>query len=187
MSFKSYHLATARRLVEDRQRLDAQVHVPLIQALEKLEDDSYRVERVQAKETGAWRLRLGDWRIRDDRWRHPPTASQAPSRSLPSRPRLLTLELRLTHWPDRPARNSSDLRVFLSSMPVNWRGRVAIRVLSRRSRGHFQLHELVDLIPRLPSTGQKKGDFCRGGHTHIPRQGRSPCNNPFLAFADQTS
>ena len=66
MSFKSYHLATARRLVEDRQRLDAQVHVPLIQALEKLEDDPYRVERVQAKETGAWRLRLGDWRIRDD-------------------------------------------------------------------------------------------------------------------------
>ena len=66
MSFKSYHLATAGRLVEDRQRLDAQVHVPLIQALEKLDDDSYRVERVQAKETGAWRLRLGDWRIRDD-------------------------------------------------------------------------------------------------------------------------
>lgn len=66
MSFKSYHLAIARRFVEDRQRLDAQVHVPLIQALEKLEDDSYRVERVQAKETGAWRLRLGDWRIRDD-------------------------------------------------------------------------------------------------------------------------
>ena len=66
MSCKSYHLATARRLVEDRQRLDAQIHVPLIQALEKLKDDSYRVERVQAKETGAWRLRLADWRIRDD-------------------------------------------------------------------------------------------------------------------------
>ena len=37
-------------------------------------------------------------------------------------------------------------------MPVNWIGQVAIRVLSRRSRGDFQpidaqIHELVDLIP----------------------------------------
>ena len=32
-------------------------------------------------------------------------------------------------------------------MPVNWKGRVAIRDVSRRSRGDFQLHELVDLIP----------------------------------------
>ena len=44
-------------------------------------------------------------------------------------------------------RNSSDLGVFLSSMPMNWKGRVAIRDLSRRSRGDFQLHDLVDLIP----------------------------------------
>ena len=48
---------------------------------------------------------------------------------------------------DRNWCNSSDLGVFLSSMPVNWKGRVAIRDLSRRSRGDFQLHELVDLIP----------------------------------------
>ena len=34
--------------------------------------------------------------------------------------------------------NNSDLGVFLSSMPVNWKGRVAIRDLSRRSRGDFQ-------------------------------------------------
>ena len=53
-------------------------------------------------------------------------------------------------------------------MPVKWKGRVAIPDLSRQSRGDFQLHELVDLIP------------------HIPRQGLRPCN-PFLAFADQTS
>ena len=37
-------------------------------------------------------------------------------------------------------------------MPVNWNGRVAIRDLSRRSRGDFQvidaqIHVLVDLIP----------------------------------------
>ena len=48
--------------------------------------------------------------------------------------------------------NSSDLGVRLSSMPVNWKGRVAIRVLGRQSRGDFQfyrceIHELVDLIP----------------------------------------
>ena len=34
-------------------------------------------------------------------------------------------------------RNSSDLGVCLSSMPVDWIGRVVIRVLSRRSRGDF--------------------------------------------------
>ena len=61
--------------------------------------------------------------------------------------------------------NSSDLGVFLSSMPVNWIGRVGIRDLSRQSRREFQLHDLVDLIPR---------------------QGLRPCN-PFLAFPDQTS
>ncbi len=69
--------------------------------------------------------------------------------------------------------NSSDLGVRLSSMPVNWKGRVAIRVLGRQSRGDFQfyrceIHELVDLIP------------------HIARQGLRPCS-PFLAFSDQTS
>ena len=34
--------------------------------------------------------------------------------------------------------NRADLGVCLSSMPVNWIGQVAIRVLSRRSRGDFQ-------------------------------------------------
>ena len=58
MSFKSYHLAIAGRLVEDRQRLDAQVHVPLIQALEKLEDDPYRGERCKRKKPG---LGAGVW------------------------------------------------------------------------------------------------------------------------------
>ncbi len=41
-----------------------------------------------------------------------------------------------------------QIGVYVSpSMPVNWKGRVAIRDVSRRSRGDFQLHELVDLIP----------------------------------------
>ena len=39
--------------------------------------------------------------------------------------------------------------VCLSFMPVNWNGRDAIRDLSLRSRGDFQLHELLDLIPLL--------------------------------------
>ena len=66
MSFKPYHLVIARRFVKDLQRLDPQVRVRIIQALEKLEDDPYRGERVHAKQTGAWRLRVGDWRIRYD-------------------------------------------------------------------------------------------------------------------------
>ena len=37
-----------------------------------------------------------------------------------------------------PKRNSSDLGVCLSSMPVNRKGRVAIRVLNRQSRGDFE-------------------------------------------------
>ncbi len=48
-------------------------------------------------------------------------------------------------------RNSSDLGACLSSMRVNWIGRVAIRALSRRSWGDFQPidanHEMLDLIP----------------------------------------
>ena len=35
-------------------------------------------------------------------------------------------------------RNSSDLGVCLSSMPLNWKGRDAIRALNRQSRGDFQ-------------------------------------------------
>ena len=37
--------------------------------------------------------------------------------------------------------------------------------------------------PLPPSLGQEKGEYCCGGHPHIPRQGR-PCN-PFLASADK--
>ena len=87
--------------------------------------------------------------------------------------------------------NSSDLGVCLSSMPVNWIGQVAIRVLSRRSRGDFQPIDAKSTScstssPWPPSPGQEKGDLCCGGHPHIPRQGLRPCN-PFLVFPDQKS
>ena len=36
------------------------------------------------------------------------------------------------------------------------------------------------------NSGQEKGEFCCGGHPHIPRQGLRPCN-PLPSFTHQTS
>jgi mRNA-degrading endonuclease RelE of RelBE toxin-antitoxin system len=47
-------------------RLDRQVRQRVLAALERLEEDPYRGEKVAAQETGTWRLRVGDWRIRYD-------------------------------------------------------------------------------------------------------------------------
>ena len=77
--------------------------------------------------------------------------------------------------------NSSDLGVFLSSKPVNWNGRVAIRDLSRRSRGDFQLHELVDLIPLAPFSWRGEGGSLLWGTPPHPTARASPLQ-PFPGF-----
>ena len=71
-------------------------------------------------------------------------------------------------------------------MPVNWKGRVAIWDLGRRSSGDFQRIDVNSTSwsspsPCPPSPGREEGDICCGGHPHIPRQGLRPCN-PFPGF-----
>ncbi|HYU17917.1 MAG TPA: type II toxin-antitoxin system RelE/ParE family toxin [Chloroflexota bacterium] len=66
MSSKRYRLVIARRFAKDLSRCDPQVQERVLQALERLEQDPYRGEKVLARETGTWRLRVGDWRVRYD-------------------------------------------------------------------------------------------------------------------------
>jgi len=63
---RRYRLVIARRFGRDLRRLDRQVQDRILEGLERLEEDPYRGERVVARETGTWRLRVGDWRIRYD-------------------------------------------------------------------------------------------------------------------------
>ena len=59
-------------------------------------------------------------------------------------------------------------------MPMNWKGRVAIRDVSRRSRGDFQLHELVDLIPLAPLLlARTRGIFVVGDTPTSPGKGEA--------------
>ena len=66
MSSKRYRLVIANRFSRDLRRLDRQVEQRVLEALERLEEDPYRGEKVAAQETGTWRLRVGDGRIRYD-------------------------------------------------------------------------------------------------------------------------
>ena len=66
MPSRRYRLVIANRFARDLKRLDRQVQGRVLEALEKLEDDPYRSEKVVAQETGRWRLRVGDWRVRYD-------------------------------------------------------------------------------------------------------------------------
>ncbi len=66
MASRRYRLVIARRFGRDLRRLDRQVQDRILEGLERLEEDPYRGERVVARETGTWRLRVGDWRIRYD-------------------------------------------------------------------------------------------------------------------------
>ena len=66
MSSRRYRLVVANRFTRDLRRLDRQVQQRVLEALERLEQDPYRGEKVVAQETGGWRLRVGDWRIRYD-------------------------------------------------------------------------------------------------------------------------
>ena len=52
--------------------------------------------------------------------------------------------------------NSSDLGVCPYSMPVNWKGRVAMRVLGRQSKGDFQS---IDAKSTSWSTSSPVKDF----------------------------
>ncbi|MBI4492933.1 MAG: type II toxin-antitoxin system RelE/ParE family toxin [Chloroflexi bacterium] len=61
-----YRLIIANRFAKDLRRLDQQVQQRILAALQNLEHDPYLGEKVVARETGAWRLRVGDWRIRYD-------------------------------------------------------------------------------------------------------------------------
>ena len=67
-------------------------------------------------------------------------------------------------------------------MPVNWNGRDAIRDLSLRSRGDFQLHELLDLIPLL--LVRRRGIFVVGTPLQpfpgFPRSDVLACGRPSL-------
>ena len=79
-------------------------------------------------------------------------------------------------------RNSSDLDVCLSSMPVNWEGRVAIRDLSRQSRGDFQP---IDAKSTSCSTSSpwpgERGSLLWGTPPHPPAR-TSPLH-PFPGFS----
>jgi mRNA interferase RelE/StbE len=66
MPSSRYRLVIAKRFARDLKRLDRQVQGRVLEALERLEADPYRGEKVVAQETGSWRLRVGDWRIRYD-------------------------------------------------------------------------------------------------------------------------
>ena len=82
--------------------------------------------------------------------------------------------------------NCSDLGVCPSSMPVNPNGRVAIRVLSRRSRGDFQpidakSNELLDLIPLAPFSWPGEGGSLLWGTPPHPPSRASP-SQPFPGF-----
>ena len=89
--------------------------------------------------------------------------------------------------------NNSDLGVCLSSMPVNWKGRVAIRDLSRRSRGDFQPidapnpraarpHPLAlrSLRPGPLLLARRRGIFVVGEPPHPPS--RAKPLQPFPGF-----
>jgi mRNA interferase RelE/StbE len=66
MAPKPYRLVISRRFEKDLRRLDRQTQQRILRALDNLETDAYRGEKVVAQETGNWRLRVGDWRIRYD-------------------------------------------------------------------------------------------------------------------------
>ncbi len=66
MASRRYRLVITRRFEKDLRRLDHQTQQRIVRALESLETDAYRGEKVVAQETGSWRLRVGDWRIRYD-------------------------------------------------------------------------------------------------------------------------
>jgi mRNA interferase RelE/StbE len=66
MASKPYRLVISRRFEKDLRRLDRQTRQRILGALDSLETDAYRGEKVVAQETGNWRLRVGDWRIRYD-------------------------------------------------------------------------------------------------------------------------
>ncbi len=54
-------------------------------------------------------------------------------------------------------------------MPLNGTSRVAVRDLSPQSRGEFQLHEPVDLIPLAPRLlASRRGIFVAGGTPMSP-------------------
>jgi addiction module RelE/StbE family toxin len=61
-----HRLIISRRFEKDLRRLDRQTQQRILRALESLEEDAYRGEKVVAQETGNWKLRVGDWRIRYD-------------------------------------------------------------------------------------------------------------------------
>ncbi len=66
MASKRYRLVITRRFEKDLRRLDHLTQQRILRALENVEADAYRGEKVVARETGTWRLRVGDWRIRYD-------------------------------------------------------------------------------------------------------------------------
>ena len=66
MSSSAFRLVVARRFARDLRQSDHLVQQRVLEALERLAEDPYRGERVVARETGTWRLRVGDWRIRYD-------------------------------------------------------------------------------------------------------------------------
>ncbi|MBI4504068.1 MAG: type II toxin-antitoxin system RelE/ParE family toxin [Chloroflexi bacterium] len=66
MSARRFRVVIATRFGKDFRRLHPEVQERVLDALASLEQDPYRGERVVAKETGTWRLRVGDWRIRYD-------------------------------------------------------------------------------------------------------------------------
>ena len=85
---------------------------------------------------------------------------------------MIAAEGHKSSWRNRG--NSSDLGVCLSSMPVNWIGQVAIRVLSRRSRGDFQpIHAKSTSCstsspwPPSPGQSQSKGSDKRNSDLRI--------------------
>ncbi len=61
-----YHLVISNRFRRDLRQLDATMHRRVLEALDQLQEDSYRDLQLTNVQIGQWRIRVGDYRIRYD-------------------------------------------------------------------------------------------------------------------------
>ena len=61
-----YRLVISNRFRRDLRRLDAGMHLRVLEALERLQENPRQGSQLTDVAIGAWRLRVGDYRIRYD-------------------------------------------------------------------------------------------------------------------------
>ncbi|MBI4279515.1 MAG: type II toxin-antitoxin system RelE/ParE family toxin [Armatimonadetes bacterium] len=59
-----FRLVVARRFQDDFRALPRRIQGQVLKALERIQADPYRGQRLRGVATGQWRYRVGDYRIR---------------------------------------------------------------------------------------------------------------------------